>query len=182
MELEIVKFLNHLWNWTFFDKIMEFISWKHFMLVFFVILIWILIRKNKKQRKKIFISFVVAIWLFFLISELFFKDFLVDQIWIRPRPYISSTEIKPIWTQYSDSSFPSSHMTSTLAVLTVLVIFRTWSWSFALAFALLMALSRMHNGMHYPSDVLAWSVIWILCWILWTITWKKIEKIKIFSK
>lgn len=155
---------------------MEIVSWKPFMFVVFLSLLWILIIRNKKQRKKILISLGSRV-LFFSVSELFFKHILVDLTWIRERPYVAHADvISPIWTQFPDSSFPSSHMTITLAILTVLAIFWTWSRPFAILFALLMAISRIHNGMHYTTDVLAWSLLWIVCWYLWVLLWNKISK------
>ncbi len=60
---------------------------------------------------------------------------------------------------FTDSSFPSSHMASTLGVLTVFVYFYRKTWPLALIFVLLMAFARMHNGMHYPTDVLAGTIL-----------------------
>lgn len=34
---------------------------------------------------------------------------------------------------------------------------------FALGMSLLMGISRMYNGMHYPSDVLVGMVLGVLC-------------------
>jgi len=77
-------------------------------------------------------------------------------IGFKERPYVAHTEsITSIGTSFADTSFPSNHMASTLTMLTVIVFFIPGVWPFALVFALMMAFSRMHNGMHYPSDVLA---------------------------
>jgi membrane-associated phospholipid phosphatase len=43
---------------------------------------------------------------------------------------------------------------------------------------LLMAFSRMHNGMHYPSDVLMGSLLGIGYWLLSVWIAKKIMKKK----
>ncbi|MEI6118168.1 MAG: phosphatase PAP2 family protein [bacterium] len=57
--------------------------------------------------------------------------------------------------QYNDSSFPSSHMVLTVAMATVSILLFPAVRPYAILYALLMAWSRMHNGMHYPSDILA---------------------------
>jgi undecaprenyl-diphosphatase len=48
-----------------------------------------------------------------------------------------------------------------LAVLSVFVYYYRKVWPWALGFILLMAFARMHNGMHYPSDVLAGTILGI---------------------
>ena len=62
----------------------------------------------------------------------------------------------------SDSSFPSSHVASVVVVLTLWVWKSSKMWFFAIIIALLMALSRIHNGMHYPTDVLAGAVFGVI--------------------
>ncbi|MEI6673178.1 MAG: phosphatase PAP2 family protein [bacterium] len=57
--------------------------------------------------------------------------------------------------QYSDSSFPSSHMVLTVAMATVMILLFPAVWPYAILYILIMAWSRMYNGMHYPSDILA---------------------------
>jgi undecaprenyl-diphosphatase len=58
-------------------------------------------------------------------------------------------------------------MAWTLMILTILIRAIPWSWVFALIFALLMGFSRIHNGMHYPSDVLTGWLLWIAYWLVW---------------
>lgn len=110
---------------------------------------------QKKYWKKIVLSFVLALGFAYVVAQAGFKTVLVQEIGVRPRPYVAhTTEISPIGKQYDDSSFPSTHMMITLAMLTVLIIFFPTLRPYAIVYALLMARSRMHNGMHYPSDVL----------------------------
>ena len=120
-----------------------------------IVIIALAVIFQKKYWKKIILSFVLAFGLAYFIAEVGFKTALVDEIGMRPRPYVAhATEISPIGKQYDDSSFPSTHMMITLAMLTVLIIFFPTLRPYAIVYALLMARSRMHNGMHYPSDVL----------------------------
>ena len=76
----------------------------------------------------------------------------------------------------STYSFPSGHAmgSMTLAAVLVLLAWRTrWRWWVALpalAFALLVGLSRVYQGVHYPSDILAgWAaaIAWaVLAYLL----------------
>jgi membrane-associated phospholipid phosphatase len=52
-------------------------------------------------------------------------------------------------------------MANICAMMTVMIFFIPGAWPIALLFVLLMAFSRMHNGMHYPSDVLMGSLLGI---------------------
>ena len=181
MELSIVQFFQSLWQGTFFDTLMLIISARWFLALLRTVSLGLALWKHKKQWKFIVICFALAGLFFYGVSEIFFKHILVDFIWIRVRPYLAHPDvIKSIWVFYSDSSFPSSHMASTLAMLTVMVYFWKKTWVYALIIALLMAVSRMHNGMHYPSDVLVGAFVWILCGMgaVWIgkMIWKKIKK------
>jgi len=175
MEIQIVSYLHHLWSWTWIDTISWVVSSKPFLYVFFAMIIWFVLLRLHRTRRMILLSFVLAGALFLLVSEVGIKNTFVDQIGFRSRPYVAySGDIVAIWTPFSDTSFPSSHMASTVAMLTVLVCFIPGMWPFALGFVLMMGFSRMHNGMHYPSDVLIWSLLWILYGLGWVWLAKKI--------
>lgn len=78
----------------------------------------------------------------------------------RKRPYVEyPTEIRGIGRNFSDSSFPSSHMSSVTGGLFVLYSVFPGVWPALLIFGILLAFSRLHNGMHYPSDILAGIVL-----------------------
>jgi membrane-associated phospholipid phosphatase len=101
-------------------------------------------------------ALVIALSLHFLISEGMLKHGLFAFLSPRLRPYMAHPlEIVPIGTLYKDSSFPSSHNASTAAVVVVFAGFYPRSWPLGALFLLAIAFSRMHNGMHYPTDVLA---------------------------
>jgi len=164
MDYQIVLYLNKLGYGTFIDNITNFVSWIPFIFVLWLVLGIYTIIKDKKNGKWVFITILVALGIHFLISEGLFKHFLAENLHIfRFRPWFThSIEIRSIGKQFIDSSFPSSHMTSTLAVLTVFVSYYSKVWPWALIFILIMAFSRMHNGMHYPTDVIAGSLLGIL--------------------
>jgi len=97
---------------------------------------------------------LVAI-LHFGITEGIIKHLLLSVIPKRKRPYVAYPEtIKPVGKKFSDSSFPSSHMATTVAMFFVIVAFYPSLFVPAIIMTVLMAFSRLHNGMHYPSDIL----------------------------
>lgn len=161
MEYRIVLFLNQLGQGSFIDNITALISQIPFLIVLWAILAFIVLFTDRKKGKWVFIAVLVALALHFIISEGLFKHAILTFFPERIRPWLAHPDIVAIGKAFTDSSFPSSHMASTLAVLTVFVAFYRKVWPYALIFALLMAFARLHNGMHYPSDVLAGTILGI---------------------
>jgi undecaprenyl-diphosphatase len=162
MEIKIVKFLNH-WGLGSIDWMTELLS--SYIFLFFLwysIAIFFLIF-NKKDGKKIFIGSVIAAVLYIFIGEVVFKETLVHIWGFRLRPYLAfPDDIVPLGKHNTDSSFPSNHMVSTVSMLTIFVYHYRKLVVPAAIFALLMAFARIHNGMHYPSDILAGTVLGII--------------------
>lgn len=158
MELKIVKFFNRLGRGTFVDALTDFVSRIMYLAIFWT-LFTLAIFFLAKNGKVIAIAMTIAAGLHFLISEGVFK-YLLSRYSKKTRPYIAyPQEIFPIGREHSDSSFPSSHVSATVAVLTVLSYFYPVAWPVIILFGLLIAFARLHNGMHYPSDVLAGAVL-----------------------
>ncbi len=78
----------------------------------------------------------------------------------RPRPYETYTDIEKL-TSGGSGSFPSGHTSEAFATATSLSLaFPKWyviAPSFVYASA--VGYSRMHLGVHYPSDVLAGAIV-----------------------
>lgn len=160
MEIKIVKFFNHLkiGKADFFVFILNS--------VFFLACLWIIIASlilvfDKQNGKDIVLGIIVALALHFIISEGIIKHSL--KFTFRKRPFLKFPDaIISIGKKYYDSSFPSSHMSSTMAVLTVSFFFYEKLWPLMVLFVLLAAFSRIRSGMHYLSDVLAGIILGIL--------------------
>ncbi|MFA5992394.1 MAG: phosphatase PAP2 family protein [Candidatus Pacearchaeota archaeon] len=166
LELEIVRAISNLGSGTFLDKISWFISLYSFFVVLGVVLmvlVWIYDRKN---FKKVLFAVIIALALHFVITEGVFKVVIPQftGIGIRERPYISDNNLVPIGKIVVDSSFPSGHVSTIFAVGSVFMFFYRKKWFFVLGigFGILVALSRIHNGMHYPSDVIVGAGLGIL--------------------
>jgi membrane-associated phospholipid phosphatase len=97
----------------------------------------------------------------------------------RPRPFVVLPEarvsgkigqgyVPPQFNEYgvdmaaskgSRNSMPSSHAANWFAATMVLFLFYRRSLRFMLPLALAVSFSRVYNGVHYPSDVLAGAII-----------------------
>jgi membrane-associated phospholipid phosphatase len=168
-EIEVVRFFNELGRGTFVDGISWLVSYIPFLVALVLIFMFFAYfydsdRKNNKKRsgkwKAVFLALVIALALHFLITNLLIKGIGGELFGIRERPYIAYLDIIPIGETYTDSSFPSGHVAGSVAVLVVLGYFyargkkKNLIWSLIVLAGLLIGLSRLHNGMHYPSDVL----------------------------
>lgn len=165
-ELSIVQYLNQLGSGTFVDALSIFISWIFFLVIVLTFITLISYFLDKKKGRFVFWGVILAVGIHFLVSELLFKTILVIVFDPRIRPYVIDSSIIPLGQIFIDSSFPSSHMAITLAILTVFVYYYHKVLVPATIFVLLMAFSRIHNGMHYPSDVLSGMVMGIVYGIL----------------
>lgn len=155
-ELEVVKFFAGLGQGTIVDTLSYWISWRPLLFILLVAVCAAIIKYDKKNGKKVVLVIVISLCLFYFFNDIVIKGFAADYFGMRERPYeVYQGIINPIGEQLTDSSFPSGHMASLLAATTVIIYYyRKW-WLTGTIVALVMAFSRMHNGMHYLSDVLA---------------------------
>jgi membrane-associated phospholipid phosphatase len=83
--------------------------------------------------------------------------YIVKQSVNRPRPGVTyPMDLQPLYP-YTNYSFPSGHTSSAFNTATSLTIaYPKWYVAVpAYTYASIMAYSRMHAGVHYPSDVFA---------------------------
>lgn len=183
MDLQILSFINHFWQGTRIDTLSQIVSRRWGMLVIWTLIIAIVVFLKKKHRRFVVLSFLLAWALSYGLFEIGFKTLLIQETGIRTRPYIAHAQtIKPLGKLYTDSSFPSGHTAVTVALLTVLIMIFPTLWPYAVLYALLMGWSRMHNGMHYPSDVLAGAVMGLGCGRIALVLSRKVFKPEWYSR
>jgi undecaprenyl-diphosphatase len=74
-------------------------------------------------------------------------------------PDINAAGVDMVALKGSHNSMPSSHAANMFAATMALFLFYRRSLWFMLPFALAVSFSRIYNGVHYPSDVLAGALI-----------------------
>lgn len=155
LEIKIVKYFNQIGSKKL-DIFLGFINSIRFLAFFWLVLVSLAILKHPEISEAFVKLVVIVSILHFGITEGIIKHLLTYAFSKRKRPYIKYPElIKPIGKKFSDSSFPSSHMTTTVGMFFVITSFYPSLLVPAIIASLAMAFSRLYNGMHYPSDILA---------------------------
>jgi undecaprenyl-diphosphatase len=108
-----------------------------------------------RRRPSIFFTVVAAAALADILAE------AGKAIFHRHRPYVH--QIGPPSSTYS---FPSGHAATSFACATVLSAFVPRLRVPFFVLATLIALSRVYNGLHYPTDVLAGALLGVLTALL----------------
>jgi undecaprenyl-diphosphatase len=155
LEKKIVILLNQHKS-KFLDAVSALISSITFLVIFWVTVVSVIIYRDLIVGAFISLGLVAVFLLHFAVSEGILKFGARIFKLVRVRPYKAyPQEIRPIGRKFSDSSFPSSHLASMVGGLVVLSYFYTFLLPFCIVMVLLLSWSRLRNGMHYPTDILA---------------------------
>lgn len=159
MDLAVAHFLNQLGHGTI-DWLTELVCAVPILVGLWIVLLVAAVRFDGQGGRRVAVTVLLAVAIHFLVSEALLKHLVLAELPMRVRPYIAHPDlIQPVGYRFTDSSFPSSHCASTAAIVTVFgYAYRRFAAAGA-AFAILMCLSRVHNGMHYPTDVLTGSLL-----------------------
>jgi membrane-associated phospholipid phosphatase len=77
----------------------------------------------------------------------------------RPRPCIALSDTRALIGCSGEGSMPSAHATNWFAAAMVCFVYYRRSWRFMLPSAALIGFSRVYDGVHYPSDVIAGAIL-----------------------
>jgi undecaprenyl-diphosphatase len=155
IDLAIAQAINHLGAGSILDYFTTLVSDYIFLVLVLTLIVALIWLRDKKKVKIVVVALIIVLFLHFLITGIVMKDFVANNIYFKERPYLSHPNaIGFLGTTDADTAFPSGHVAMTVGILTVLIFYYRKYWPYALIFALFMAFARIHNGMHYPSDVL----------------------------
>ena len=115
------------------------------------------------QRRHLLARMLVAALFFALCNEILLKHALGV---FRVRPYIADPAIVAVGFRFTDSSFPSSHAASVAAAATILAHAHPRFAVVGVLAVLFMDFARVHNGMHYPSDVAVGTILGVAYGVL----------------
>lgn len=186
---EILISLNSLTEYDFVQKfILLFADTPIFFLPLFLLSMWIYYTYKKspqveseihftnnllEKEKLLLIFYSTIIWLSISI--------IIQQFVVVDRP---EEALKWVWllllNHLPDASFPSDHATVSVAFLTSL--FLAWYkkiWLVFSIFVIAMLLSRVIVGVHWPFDIIVWSLVWIFAAF---VTFKYISKMIFIKK
>lgn len=143
----------------FFNYLFSFLSLKGSSIFIWILVIIIVVileeRKNpgiSKRDKKFIFLFLLS----FLVTY-FLSDFVLKNIFLRPRPFLSDF-ICP-----KDFSFPSTHAATAFVAAEILAYFNKKRKWFYFAVAILISYSRIYLGCHYFFDVVFGAIIgWLV--------------------
>lgn len=162
----LLLYLNSFLEYTMIEKAtLFFADGPIFFLPVFLVWAWIYTcyKKEKTQEKKIvllsiFYSTIIGICISLLIQQVAFferPETVIEWVW------------KLILKHIPDASFPSDHATVSVAFLAGLF----WGWYKKIAFVflpfvILMNLSRVIVWVHWPFDIVVWTLVGIFwAWI-----------------
>jgi len=162
MDLTLACFINQLGR-GMIDPFTDAICAVPLLVALWTAILIVAVRLDRGRGRRVAGVVLVAVALHFLISEGVLKHLILSELPMRVRPYLAHPDlIQPVGHRFTDSSFPSSHAASTAAIVTVLGhAYRRFAAAGGV-FALVMCLSRVHNGMHYPTDVLAGTALGVM--------------------
>lgn len=186
---ELLIYLNSLTKYEFVQSIvMIFSDFPIFFLPIFLVSLWFYYSNKKdsiivsflhlkkdliKKENLLYIFYSVVIWITISLA--------IQQIINIERP---ESAIKWAWLlimeHIPDASFPSDHATVAIAFLTSL--FFTWFKKVAfyyMPFVIIMLISRVIVWVHWPLDILAWTIVWIFSSY---ITFRYLTNLKIINK
>ena len=109
-----------------------------------------------RKTRRAGVAMLLALAAGYVIGNLCIKELVM-----RPRPFVTHSDLTALLDPGDPWSFPSGHALSSFAAATELWCFHKKTGVLALVLAALIAFSRLYASVHYPTDVLAGMLIGI---------------------
>ncbi len=154
LDVAVFRFVNGTLSNPVFDKLMPFVSGNAFFVPALLLCAIAIIWKGGKRG----CIFVLLALLIVGIGDGWICN-SIKQAVARPRPFFEMPDANLLAGRGKSNSLPSAHAANWFAATMVAFIFYRRSWRFMLPAALLVSFSRVYNGVHYPTDVLAGAIL-----------------------
>jgi undecaprenyl-diphosphatase len=122
-----------------------------FLLPVVLAAVWLLSRQAGRTRQAVLVGCVAAVAAIAL-------GLLLEHVLARPRPFVA-LEFAPLVPHAADSSFPSDHTLTGVALVGALLWRAPLAGSALVLWALFVGACRVAAGLHYPSDILGSAVL-----------------------
>lgn len=147
--------INRGWSSPVLDPVMAFLSGNRLFAPALVLLVAALLWKGGRRGR----VFVVVVGLAAALANEFIVEPLKDGV-RRPRPYAALDDaVLRVGRGNPLGSFPSAHALNTALIAAVAGWYYRRSLWIGVPVAAGVALSRVYNGVHYPSDILAGATL-----------------------
>lgn len=160
LDLTVFKFINQTLSFGWLDQVTPVITdLHHYDVIKFglpAVALFFFYRKYKFDAKSYFLFFLLAL----AVSD--FTGGKVKKIVERPRPFqVAETGAIKKAHAGENNSFYSNHASNNFTAATYLTAFFPGGQIYFYAVATTIALTRVHVGVHYPSDILFGALIGI---------------------
>jgi membrane-associated phospholipid phosphatase len=149
------RFVNQSLANPVFDRLMPFLSGNPFFAPALVGLITLLLWRGGSRGR-----LCVAMLLLFVLAT---NNWVVEnlkQLGARPRPFLQMPDVRLLVGRGGSHAMPSSHAANWFAATAMVWFYYRRTAAFVLLpLAILVSFSRIYNGVHYPSDVLAGALV-----------------------
>jgi membrane-associated phospholipid phosphatase len=154
LDVSVFRFINSSLSNRFFDQLMPFVSDSPWLAsIFILISLWLLCCGGARGR-----ICVLMLLLSLCLGNWMVCDSIKNAVG-RLRPFNTLTGVHLRIGMGGSFSMPSSHAANWFsAALVPFIYYRRTIWA-VLPMAVLVCISRIYNGVHYPSDVLAGAVL-----------------------
>ena len=149
------RFVNQSLANPVFDRLMPFLSGNPFFAPALVGLIALLLWRGGSRGR-----LCVAMLLLLVLAT---NNWVVEnlkQLGARPRPFLQMADVRLLVGRGGSHAMPSSHAANWFAATAMVWFYYRRTAAFVLLpLAMLVSFSRIYNGVHYPSDVLAGALV-----------------------
>jgi membrane-associated phospholipid phosphatase len=176
MDVGVFRFINGTLSNPFFDVVMPLASGNKFFFPALAIVGMLLLWKGGKRGWLCALMVALILWP----GDSYICNTIKHAVG-RPRPFVTLENVRQPMSRGKNrpprapmmeetqaashanrpnhNSMPSSHAANWFAATMICLVFYRRSWRFMLPLACLVSFSRIYNGVHYPSDVLAGAIL-----------------------